>query len=199
LSKELVLASASKTRREILLAARISFISISPNVDEERIKEALLAKGADAAAIATALAETKAAEVSARTTGSLVLGADQVLVCEGKLFNKAENLSQARETLKYFRGRTHELISAMALVRNGETLWRHVESAELCVRDFSEAFLEEYIILEGNDILGSVGCYRIEGRGAQLFDKVTGDQFTIRGLPLFPLLAALRAREIVRK
>jgi len=203
LNTRLILASASPTRREILSSAKIVFESIVPNVDEDRIKKKLLLEGAAAGAIATALAEQKALDVSAGLgTGrnnSLVLGADQVLVCDGELFSKAEDLMQAHETLKRFRGRKHELISAMALVREGMTEWLHCESAELWVRDFSDAFLDEYLEKEGEDILGSVGCYRIEGRGAQLFEKIIGDQFTIRGLALFPLLGALRARGIVPK
>lgn len=192
-----VLASASPTRREILRAAHVSFETATADVDEERIKNELLGKGAAADAIALALAEEKALEVSARETNSLVLGADQVLVCDGALFSKAESLTEAKESLKQFRGRTHELISAMVLVHNGAIEWRHAEIAELWVRDFSDSFLEEYVAQEGKDILGSVGCYRIEGRGAQLFEKIIGDQFTIMGLPLFPLLGALRTRGIV--
>jgi septum formation protein len=205
LNSRLILASASPTRREILSAARITFQSVVPNVDEDIVKRKLLRDGAAASAIASALAEQKALDVSAgMRTGTvgddtLVLGADQVLVCDGELFSKAEDLMQASHCLKRFRGRKHELISAMALVRKGVTEWLYFESAELWVRDFSDAFLEEYLEKEGDNILGSVGCYRIEGRGAQLFEKIIGDQFTIRGLPLFPLLGALRVRGIVPK
>ena len=205
MNSRLILASASPTRREILSAARITFQSVVPNVDEDIVKRKLLRDGAAASAIASALAEQKALDVSAgMRTGTvgddtLVLGADQVLVCDGELFSKAEDLMQASHCLKRFRGRKHELISAMALVRKGVTEWLYFESAELWVRDFSDAFLEEYLEKEGDNILGSVGCYRIEGRGAQLFEKIIGDQFTIRGLPLFPLLGALRVRGIVPK
>jgi septum formation protein len=205
LNSRLILASASPTRREILSAARITFQSVVPNVDEDIVKRKLLRDGAAASAIASALAEQKALDVSAgMRTGTvgddtLVLGADQVLVCDGELFSKAEDLMQASHCLKRFRGRKHELISAMALVRKGVTEWLYFESAELWVRDFSDTFLEEYLEKEGDNILGSVGCYRIEGRGAQLFEKIIGDQFTIRGLPLFPLLGALRVRGIVPK
>ena len=199
MNAEFILASSSVTRRDILEAAGLTFEIKSPNVDEETIKNRLLSEGAAAVAIASGLAEKKAAEVSARAGNSLVLGADQVLVCEGQVFSKAENFMQARKSLKQFRCQRHELISAMALVRDEKTEWLHVESAELWVRDFSDAFLDNYLEREGIDILGSVGCYRIEGRGAQLFEKIIGDQFTIRGLPLLPLLAALRARGIVQK
>lgn len=203
MNSRLILASASPTRREILSAAKITFQSIAPNVDEDIVKRKLLRDGAVASAVASALAEQKALDVSASmgTVGddTLVLGADQVLVCDGELFSKAEDLMQASHCLKRFRGRKHELISAMALVRKGVTEWLYFESAELWVRDFSDVFLEEYLEKEGDNILGSVGCYRIEGRGAQLFEKIIGDQFTIRGLPLVPLLGALRVRGIVPK
>ncbi len=199
MSAHFILASASPTRREILSAAGVPFEIKLPDVDEDRIKDELLDTGAAAGAIATALAEQKAMDVSARAENALVLGADQVLVCDGELFSKAKNLTEARESLKRFRGRRHELISALALVRDETTEWLHLESAELWVRDFSEAFLDAYLEQEGAGILGSVGCYRIEGGGAQLFEKIIGDQFTIRGLPLFPLLGALRARGIMAK
>jgi len=197
LNAGLILASASLARKNILNAARVPFETIAPDVDERRIKDDLLAQGAKPDTIAATLAEQKALEVSGRVENSLVLGADQVLVCEGKLFSKAENLTDARETLKRFRGRKHELISAMALVRNGSCEWRYVEIAELWVRDLSDAFLDSYLEQEGEDLLGSVGCYRIEGRGAQLFEKVVGDHFTIRGLPLFPLLGVLREKGVL--
>jgi septum formation protein len=188
----LVLASASPTRREMLLAAKIPFESLSPEVDEEAIKDISLKNGASPAAIADILAEYKALHIAARVPGAAVIGADQVLVCEGSLFSKARSLDEARETLKLFRGRKHELVSAVVLVRDDVVLWRHTESAHLSVRDFSDAFLDSYLAVEGEDILGSVGCYRIEGAGVQLFDKVEGDQFTIRGLPFIALLGALR-------
>ncbi len=149
MSARLILASASLTRQKILAAASVPFETAAPNVNEGRIKDELLARGAKADMIASTLAEQKALDVSGRVKNTLVLGADQVLVCEGKLFSKAENLTDARETLKQFRGRKHELISAMALVRNESTEWRHVEIAELWVRDVSDAFLDEYLEQEG--------------------------------------------------
>jgi len=197
LSARLILASASLTRKKILADANVPFEAAAPNIDERRIKDELLAQGAKPDMIAATLAEQKALGVAGRVKNSLVLGADQVLVCEGKLFSKAENLVDARETLRQFRGRKHELISAMALVRNGFSEWRYVEIAELWVRDFSDAFLDAYLEQEGEDILGSVGCYRIEGGGAQLFEKIVGDQSAICGLPIFPLLDVLREKGII--
>ena len=197
MSMRLILASASPTRRRILEEARVPFETLVPSVDERRVERELLARNAKGDAVAEALAEKKALDVSGRVKDALVLGADQVLVCEGRLYSKATDLGVARETLQQFRGRKHELISSVALAHRGLTEWKYVEIAELWMRQFSDDFLDAYLTMEGDDILGSVGCYRIEGRGAQLFEKVSGDQFTIRGLPLFPLLDALRERGIV--
>jgi septum formation protein len=148
----------------------------------------------DGRAVAEHLAACKALEVSARHPQGLVLGCDQVLVCEGRLFSKAMDAGEADAALRALRGRPHELISAAVIAKDEEPIWRCTDVATLTMRDFSEAFLERYLSNEVPDVLGSVGCYRIEGRGAQLFDRVDGDQFTIRGLPLIPLLAELRTR-----
>ena len=130
--------------------------------------------------------------VSERHGEGLVLGADQLLVCGEKIFAKARDEGEARETLRALRGREHELISAAMVARGGVIVWRHVDHARLWMRDFSDAFLDAYMTAEMPDILGSVGCYRIEGQGAQLFSRVQGDHFSIRGLPLIPVLQALR-------
>ena len=176
----------------MLLAAGIAFDVIIPSVDEEAVKAELLAENAAPRAIADALAELKALRVSTRYPDALVIGADQVLVCEDRLFNKAADKVEAGKTLRALKGRKHQLVSAVVLARNMRPIWRHVESADLLMRDFSNAFLESYLSEEREAVLECVGCYRIEGRGVQLFDGIAGDQFTIRGLPLLPLLAALR-------
>jgi septum formation protein len=193
----LVLASGSASRQAMLRAAGIGFEVLVPQVDEDSARESLLAEGADAAAVAEALAELKATHISIRVPERLVLGADQVLVCEGRLFSKANSPEGARDVLKALRGKPHRLVSAAVMARGGVPLWRAVDSAELWVRDFSDAFLEHYLARAGEAILGSVGCYHIEGEGVQLFARVSGDQFTIRGLPLLPLLAALRDNGVV--
>lgn len=192
-----ILASASASRREILSAARIPFAAIASHIDEEAIKVRALNNGAMPEALAAELAESKALHIGQSDPEALVLGADQLLACDGKVFSKAASLDEARETLKYFRGRKHQLVGALALAHRDKIVWGHVETSELWVRDFSDAFLEEYLAAEGDAILGSVGCYRIEAMGAQLFEKISGDQFAIRGLALFPLLAVLRERGIV--
>ena len=186
----LILASGSSSRRAMLAAAGVEFNAIAPAIDEDELRAKMPA--ANGAAVAEHLAERKALAVSARHPDALVLGCDQVLVCEDRLFNKALDDSEARATLRALRGRTHELISGAVLARGDEFVWRCTDVARLRMRDFSDAYLKEYLEAELPDILGSVGCYRIEGRGAQLFSRIEGDQFTVRGLPLIPLLTALR-------
>ena len=190
---EVILASGSSSRRAMLTAAGIAFTAITPDIDEDELRAQMPPKAAaQGDGVAEHLAERKALAVSARYPKALVVGCDQVLVCEGRLFSKAVDEKAAGVTLRTLRGRTHELISA-AVIAKGETLtWRCTDVARLQMRGFSDEFLDDYLRAELPDILGSVGCYRIEGRGAQLFAHVEGDQFTIRGLPLIPLLAALR-------
>lgn len=182
----------------MLTAAGVMFTVIRPDVDEDEIRASMSAKIlAKGNMVAEHLAEHKALAVSARHPAALVIGCDQVLVCEGKLFNKVTDKAEATATLRALRGRTHELISAAVMATDRTLAWRCTDVARLEMRDFSDAFLEQYLQVEVPDILGSVGCYRIEGRGAQLFSCVEGDQFTIRGLPLIPLLAALREQGAV--
>lgn len=193
----LVLASASPTRAKLLRAAGVPFEVVPASVDEEAVKRSLLAEGASTDAVADALAELKAVRVSARRQGDLVLGADQVLEFEGQIVNKSRDLAEAAVLLSRLRGRTHALITAAVLARRGTAIWRHTSRIALTVRDFSDAFLEHYLAQEGAEILGSVGCYRLEGRGLQLFSRIDGDYFAILGLPMLPLLTALRDQGII--
>ena len=176
----------------MLDAAGITFSAVPPDVDETILQRSLTRDGAGPSAVAEGLAEAKATTVSEKYPDSLVLGADQVLVCGGRIFNKAVDASDARKTLFALNGAGHELISAAVLARAGKPVWRHTDRARLRMRNFSDAFLDDYLATELPDVLGSVGCYRIEGRGAQLFANIEGDQFCIRGLPLIPVLEALR-------
>ena len=189
---EIVLASTSSSRRTMLEAAGVPFTIVAPNVDEDLMKDLLTGSGANALRIADALAEAKALAVSERHPAALVIGADQILASGGRSFNKALDENEARETLLALRGCTHELITAAVVARAGKAIWRRTETATMRVREFSDEFLDEYLTAEIPDVLGSVGCYRIEGRGAQLFSEISGDHFCIRGLPLIALLAALR-------
>jgi septum formation protein len=161
------------------------------------VRDSLLAEGAKPRAIADALAELKAVRISGRHPGAVVLGSDQVLVCETRLFSKADSLAAARATLSELRGRKHQLISAAVLAQDGKPIWRSVESADLWMRGFSDAFLDDYLAETGDSILGSVGCYHIEGRGLQLFSRIAGDVFVIRGLPLLSVLDALRINRVL--
>ena len=193
-SETVVLASSSKTRREILANAGIDVETIAPRVDEEEIKQAMLAEQADGAEIAEVLAEQKGRAVSRRRPRSLVIGADQILEMDGQIFSKPRDLAAAREALVALRGRAHSLISCVCVLRDGQRLWHDVDSAKLTMREFSDDFLEAYLHTIGDQALAGPGSYRIEDVGSQLFSNVSGDYFTILGLPLFPLLAYLRVR-----
>lgn len=189
----LILASASASRAQILRDAGIIFDVVPANVDEDTMKASV----EEPRALAEALASLKAFTVSASHPGQLVLGADQVLVLEGRVMSKAPDPETAAQYLRRLRGRRHVLISALALARGGAPVWRHTAVAALTMRDFSDAFLEDYLAREGEAVLGSVGCYRLEGLGVQLFETVEGDYFSILGLPLQPLLGALRGFGVI--
>jgi nucleoside triphosphate pyrophosphatase len=192
-----ILASGSASRRRVLTAAGVPFTAIPAGIDEAALKDKLLAGGTGLADIAGALAEAKALHVSRDQLGALVLGADQTLLLDGELISKCADLDQARALLRRLRGNPHRLVSALALARDGGVLWRHGESPQLWMRDFSDAFLDRYLSTEGEGLLSGVGCYRLEGMGAQLFARVEGDYFSILGLPLQPLLAELRRHGVI--
>jgi septum formation protein len=196
---QIILASTSRARREMLAAAGVAFTVEAADVDEPAIRKTLLAakSAATPPQIADALARAKAEDVSQRHKGSLVIGGDQVLALGTELLTKAKDEAAARATLKKLRGMTHELHSAVALAVDGRVLWTHTGTARLKMRDFSDAFLEEYLTRAGDRIGQSVGAYELEGLGVQLFDKIEGDYFTILGLPLLPLLAELRAHGMI--
>jgi septum formation protein len=195
----LILASTSSVRARLLREAGVSFEVLPPAVDEVEVKTSLLAEGLGANAIADALAEAKAAAVSAARPQALVIGCDQVLAFEGRLIEKSADLSEARKLLRELRGKPHELLTACVLARGGGPVWRRLERCTLWARPFSDAFLEEYLRAEGDKVLASVGCYHLEGQGAQLFERVEGDYFSVLGLPLIPLLGALREHRILER
>jgi len=186
----LILASASPTRRALLEVAGVP-VEIRPAaVDEESIKHAARAEDVAPEQTALLLADIKAKRI--REPDALIIGADQLLVCEGTWFDKPADLAAAEAQLRALRGRTHTLHTAVACVRDGTRIWQHVATPRLTMRDFSDAFLESYLRAEGEALLGSVGAYRIEGPGIQLFDAIEGEHSAILGLPLLPLLGFLR-------
>jgi septum formation protein len=191
----LVLASRSDVRGKMLAAAGLRF-EIRPAQVVERALEARI-QATDAAAAARLLARAKADAVATTQPGRLVLGADQTLAYGNKRFDKPTNRESAAEQLRSLRGRTHELHSALALVQNDTVLFDCVDTARLTMRDFSDAFLEQYLDMMGEAALASVGGYQLEGIGIHLFERVEGDYFTILGLPLLPLLGFLRQNGFV--
>ncbi|WP_116091015.1 Maf family protein [Sphingomonas crusticola] len=195
---ELILASQSASRRAMLEAAGVPFTAEAARVDEDSIKQSMLSEGTDGRRLADALAEMKAIKVSQRHPTALVLGCDStVTAADGDLIDKAETREEAANQLRTLAGTTHRLTSAAVVAQSGVPVWRHVDTAKLTMRAFSDEFLEAYLDAEWPAIGGCVGGYRIEGRGAQLFSRIDGDHFTILGLPLLPLLDWLRVRQVV--
>lgn len=194
--QRLVLASRSAARRAMLTGAGVPFTALDAGVDEDAIKTSL--HGIDPAELALELASAKALAVSRHDPEAWVLGSDQTLDFNGEMVSKAKDLDEARQRLSAMRGQTHHLNSAAALAINGSVVWAGVDTARMSMRRFSTVFLDAYLEAEGTDLLGSVGCYRLEGLGSQLFDKVDGDYFTVLGMPLWPVLAELRRAGVIR-
>jgi septum formation protein len=181
----------------MLEAAGLSFTVESPSVDEDGAKASFRASGIKPRDQADALAELKALAVSRRTE-AFVIGADQMLAVEGETLDKPRGRAEARGHLERLRGRTHELITAAVVAREGAVIWRHIDTPRLRMRAFSDAFLDDYLERAGEAVVTSVGAYQLEGLGAQLFERVEGDFFSVLGLPLLPLLAFLREHRILQ-
>lgn len=193
----LVLASASAARARLLQGAGIQFVRDPACVDEGAVKATARASDSSVTATAAALAEAKAMIVSQRHPGAFVIGADQILECDGEWFDKATDCDDAMKTLKTLRNRTHQLVAAVAVVLDGVCVWRNVETARLTMRPFTDSFLHHYMNEIGPDVLETVGAYRLEGAGVQLFSRIDGSFFTILGLPLLPLLEFLRREGVI--
>ena len=193
----LVLASASPIRSRLLTNAGVAHQTCPVAVDEGAIKDAMLAEGAPARDIADALAEMKAFRAAQRNPDALVLGCDQVLVFKGGLVSKPRNLDEARAQLVALRGQSHELLSAAVVFEAGRPVWRKIGRVQLIMRAFSDAFLDDYIARTGDDLLATVGGYKLEAEGVHLFSRIQGDYFSVLGLPLLEVLDFLRSREVI--
>ncbi|MBX9682706.1 MAG: Maf family protein [Hyphomicrobium sp.] len=195
----LILASQSAARRAMLKSAGVVFDVVASTIDEDAIRATMISESDchEAADIAAVLAFETARSVALAHPGCYVLGSDQVLALGRHMFSKAATLAEARDNFDRLRGRTHELVSAAALVRNDEVIWQGVDTAQLTMRRFSDAFLDDYLGRVGDRVLKTVGGYAIESDGLQFFDRIDGDYFTILGMPLLPVLHQLRSHGVV--
>ncbi|MGN6448310.1 septum formation inhibitor Maf [Ochrobactrum sp. 695/2009] len=194
---DLILASKSPFRSALLKNAGIEFSTASAEIDERAVEAPLYETGATPEEVAQVLAEAKALDVSEKNPGTVVIGCDQTLSLGDEIFHKPADMEAARRQLLKFSGMTHQLNSAVVLVKDGETLWRHVSIARMTMRDLDPGFVGRYLGRVGDAALSSVGAYQVEGPGIQLFDRIDGDYFTIVGLPLLPLLAELRKEKLI--
>ena len=194
----IVLASASASRAAVLSAAGVDFVCAPANIDEGAVKSRRKRDGASGLRVAEILSVEKARVISTKHSGKLVIGADQMLECDGVWYDKPIDMAGARETLQTLRGQTHQLVASVCVVRDGSVLWSHNEIARMTMRDFDDEFLTWYLDAAGPTVLQSVGAYRLEDIGAQLFERIDGDYFTILGLPLLPLLVCLRKEGALR-
>ena len=192
-----ILASGSEIRATLLRGAGVVFDIEVAKIDEVAIIASLKAEKVKPHEIADTLAEYKAQRIAARHDDKLVIGCDQILVCDNQIYEKVASVGDACKKLKTLRGRPHQLISSVVVFENGRPVWRHIGRAQLIMRDFSDAFLDDYLEQQGDSILSSVGCYKLEGAGAQLFSHIQGDYFTILGLPLLEVLGFLRTRGVL--
>jgi septum formation protein len=192
-ASHLILASTSKIRLTVLQNAGLTVICVPPELDEAAAKAQL--GQASPMMLATSLAQQKA--LSLKSPDAWVIGADQTLSCQNTLFHKPETLDEAHQQLQALRGKTHTLHSSLAVARQGKIIWSICEHAHLTMRNFSDDFLQYYMTQNGTDLLTSVGSYKLEKNGVQLFDKIEGDYFTILGFPLLPFLSFLREQKIL--
>lgn len=192
MSDAIVLASGSPFRKKMLADAGLDFIQDRPQIDERAVEKAIEGSGLTPEDLASILAEAKALDVSQRHPGKIVIGTDQTLSLGDEVLHKPRDMEEARRRLLALSGKTHQLNSAIVLVRDGEVLWRHVGIARLTMRQLDPGFIGRHLSRVGDKALSSVGAYQIEGEGIQLFESIEGDHFTIVGLPLLPLLDQLR-------
>jgi len=194
---QLILASGSKHRAQIMQNAGLSFRQISSDLDERSIEAPLEAADVIPEDRAEILAEAKAINVSEKFPGEWVIGCDQILALDGEVLHKVSNMEEARRRLLALSGKTHQLHSAVTLVKDEETCWRHVSTCKMSMRDLEPDYIGRHLSLAGSAVFSSVGAYQVEGLGAHLFNSIEGDVFSIIGLPLFPLLDALRNEKLI--
>ncbi|MAZ03448.1 MAG: septum formation protein Maf [Sneathiella sp.] len=192
----LILASQSPSRAKMLEQAGLRFDILPARVDEDEVKHSMQGAKAPAKDTAVALAELKAGRISHRFPESYVIGADQILDCNGIWFDKPVDMDHARAHLVSLKGKTHRLANAVCVAKGGSIIWRYVDEAKLTMRQFDDDFLDRYLEVAGDKILSSVGAYQLEAEGAHLFARIEGDFFSILGLPLLPLLDFLRGHKI---
>ncbi|SLN69353.1 Septum formation protein Maf [Falsiruegeria litorea R37] len=195
----IVLASGSTIRAQLLRNAGVPFEVNVPRVDEDTVKNALIAEEAPPRDIADALAELKARKISLKTPGALVLGCDQVLDFQGQLLSKPASPDQAFDQLKAMRGQRHMLLSAAVIYENGEPIWRHVGQVRLRMRASSDTYLRSYVDRNWDSIRHAVGAYKLEEEGVRLFTTIDGDYFNVLGMPLLELLNFLTLRGVIEQ
>ena len=195
---DLLLASTSKIRADMLRAAGLVIETESPRVDEQSLKVGLQLEQASPRDVADTLAEAKARKLGQRYPEKLVLGCDQILEVSGKILSKPEDRSDARAQLFHLRGQTHRLLSAAVLYYDAQPIWRHVDTARMTMRDFSDTYVDSYLDRNWPDVATSVGGYKLESEGVRLFARVEGNHFTILGLPLIELLTYLSNRGTIQ-
>jgi septum formation protein len=197
MNKPFILASESPFRARMLSDAGLDFDTDKASIDERAIEASLAGSGTGPEDLAAILAEAKAMEVSGRHPGRLVIGCDQTLSIDERVLHKPADMDEARRRLLLLSGHTHRLSSAVAAVRDGETVWRHVSTADLTMRELDPGFVGRHLAKVGDRALTSVGAYQVEREGIQLFERIDGDHFTIVGLPMLPLLAFLREQGVI--
>lgn len=197
MADQIILASTSEVRAQMLARAGLSFSIMAARVDEETIRAALQAEGASPRDVADHLAESKAAKVSDKNHAALVIGCDQILALDARIFAKPADQAEALSQMQSLQGQTHHLFSAAVIYQGGRPLWRHVGHARMTMRHLSDGMLTRYVDRNWQSIRHSVGGYKIEEEGIQLFSAIEGDTFTIQGMPLLPLLNYLAVRGVI--
>ena len=195
--QKIILASKSRARKTMLENAGIDFDCLPADIDEEKIIEELTSSGASSGNIALNLAREKAMVISKKNPEKIIIGSDQVLSMNDKVYSKVENKEEAKIRLMEFQGREHYLTSAVCAVKNGENLWHKTDVAALKMKALDDRAIDKYIEIAGDDLVSCVGCYAVEGVGIRLFESIRGDFFTIMGMPLLPLLKFLDNEKVL--